>query len=156
MFRRAQGATDESMAGYIYGVRRASLVLFSRFIRCSFECVDSYTAYDEYTVHTHTSVHKFVQSFLDGATQSSTEQHFRTFNGRIHHSIRIHHGYQSASGHGQVSELSEVRTGRRHRARTIRHRYASTIGFQQPHIAIFVRRETGVRKNVRSIFNHQQ
>jgi len=156
VFRRAQGATDESMAGYIYGVRRATLVLFGRFIRCSFECMDSYTAHDEHTVHAYTSDHKFVQSFLDGAAQSSAEQHFRTFNGRLHRSVRIHHGYQSASGHGQVSELSEVRTGRRYRARTIRQRYASAIGFQQPHIAIFVRRETGVRENVRSIFNHQQ
>ncbi|CAH1709628.1 unnamed protein product [Aphis gossypii] len=52
------------MAGYIYGVRRATLVLFSRFIRCSFECVDSYTAYDEYTVHAHTLSINLFRVFL--------------------------------------------------------------------------------------------
>jgi len=155
VFRRAQGATDESMARDIYGVRRAALVLFGRFVCRSSECVDSHTAHDKYIVLAHTSGHKLVQSFLNGAAQSSAEQHFRTSNGRVHRSVWVHHGYQSASGHGQVSELSEIRTGRRHRARTVRHRHAGSVGFQQPHIAVRVRRKTGVRENVRSIFNYQ-
>lgn len=156
MFRRAQGATNESMARNIYGVRRAALVLFSRLVyRCS-ECLDSYTEDNKQTVHSHPAVHKLVPSFLDGAPESSAEQRFRTVNGRLHHPVRIHHGHQSASGHGQVSELSEIRAGRGHRARTIRHRHASAVGFQQSHTAIRVRRETAVREDVRSIFNRQQ
>jgi len=156
VFRRAQGATNESMACHIYGVRRAALVLFGRLVYRGSGCMDPYTAHNKQTVHPYPSVHKLVQSFLNGAPESSAEQHFRTADGRLHRSVRVHHGYQSASGHGQVSELSKIRTRRRYRARTVRHRNASDIGFQQSDNAIRDRRKTAVRKDVRSIFNCQQ
>jgi len=156
VFRRAQSTTNEPMACYIYGVRRAALVLFSRLFYRGSDCVDRHTSHDEHTICTHRSVHKLVQSFLNGAPESCAQQRFRTVNGRLHRPVRVHHGHQSASGHGQVSELSEIRAGRGHRARTIRHRHASAVGFQQSHTAIRVRRETSVRKDVGSIFNRQQ
>lgn len=156
MFRRAQGATNESMACYIYSVRRAALVLFGRLVSRGSGRLDLNTTHNKQTVHPHSSVHKLVQGFLNGAPESSAEQRLRTVDGRLHRSVRIHHGHQSASGHGQVSELSEIRTGRRYRARTIRHRHASDFGFQQSDIAIRVRRKTAVRKDVGSIFNRQQ
>jgi len=156
VFRRAQGATNESMAGYIHGVRRASLVLFSRLVCRGPERLDPYTAHNQQTVHAHPAVHKLVQGFLDGAPEPGAEQRFRTADGRLHRPVRVHHGHQSAGGHGQVSELSEIRAGRGHRAGTIRHRHASAVGFQQSHTAVRVRREAAVREDVRSIYNRPQ
>jgi len=156
VFRRAQGATNEPMACYIYGIRRATLVLFGRRVYRGSGRMDPNTAHNQQTVHSHPSVHKLVQSFLDGTPESSAEQRFRTVNGRLHRPVRVHHGYQSASGHGQVSELSEIRTRRGYRARTVRHRYAGAFGFQQSDNTIRVRRKTAVREDVRSIFHRQQ
>jgi len=108
VFRRAQSSTNEPMACYIYGVRCTALVLFSRLVYHGSERVDAHTAHNKHTVYPHRFVHKLVQSFLNGTSESCTEQRFRTVNGRLYRPVRIHHGYQSAGGHGEVSELSEI------------------------------------------------
>lgn len=156
MFRRAQVAANEPVAGDIHGVRRAALVLSGRRVRRGAERVDADTAHDRQTVLGHPAGRQPVPRVPDGAPQPFAAQRFREADGRVHRPVRLYHGHQPPGGHGQVPELPKVRAGRGHRAGTVRHRYAGAVGLQQSPTAVRLRRQSAVRENVRSFFDRSQ
>lgn len=156
MFCRAEGAANEPVAGSVHGIRRASLVFLGRDFCRGVKRVDPHKAHHRHALHADPAVHKFVPDIFDGAAQPGAQQRTRKINGRVHRTVRVHHGHQSAGGHGQVLELPQIRTERGDRTRTVRHRYAGTVGFHESHIVVRHGRKSSVHENVRPVRHRPQ
>lgn len=156
MFCRAERTTSEPVAGSVHRLRRTALVSFGRRVRRGTVRVDPDQAHEQNTVFTDPSHHQPVPRVSHGAAQPGAEQRSREVAGPVHRAVRVHHGHQSPGGHGQVPELSKVRTERGHYPRVVRHRFAGNVGFHKSRIAVRVGRQSAVRENDQPVHNHQK